>query len=153
MTDTEKVRALKELIGEYWDIAWTEGREDRKHDTITGDGQRTWMAIEKQIDTLARQLAAANRQIAEGKAQWDRVAVSLGADKDCVDSVFAKAEQVSQRAEAAERRAAEVEQKAKRYDWLREPDNDGPSLVATYGLDDLDQAIDAAIAAGEKEGG
>lgn len=41
---------------------------------------------------------------------------------------------------------------AERYQFLRDPANDdGPSLLGTYGLGDLDDAIDAALSvAGDK---
>jgi hypothetical protein len=46
---------LHELIGEYWMLAYNEGKEGRTHDTAFGDAQRVARAI---CDTI-RELAAA----------------------------------------------------------------------------------------------
>jgi hypothetical protein len=54
---------------------------------------------------------------------------------------------------AAEARVKEVERDAARYRWLREPSNlDGPRMLAVSDPDELDAAIDAALAGKQEEG-
>lgn len=43
---------LRELIGEYWNLAYKEGVEGRTHDTEAGDGQRVWLAINAAITAM-----------------------------------------------------------------------------------------------------
>lgn len=37
---------ITELLDEYWDLAFAEGKEGRDHDTINGDAQRVRVALE-----------------------------------------------------------------------------------------------------------
>jgi hypothetical protein len=41
------------LIGEYWDIAYREGRDGRTSDTKEGDAQRVWSELSTLISSLA----------------------------------------------------------------------------------------------------
>lgn len=47
-------QSLKELIQEYWDAAYLEGKEGRTEDTKDGNAQRIWSAIESKIDEDAK---------------------------------------------------------------------------------------------------
>lgn len=53
-----------------------------------------------EMEAVLTAVADAFEQIEEGKQQWDRVAAALGADGDCVDDVFAKADAVAELIEA-----------------------------------------------------
>lgn len=50
---------LKNLIGEYWCLAYAEGMDGRTHDTEAGDAQRVLHAIESAIDSLTAERDAA----------------------------------------------------------------------------------------------
>lgn len=51
------VERLRELIAEYWDLAYAEGAESRSHDTPAGDAMRVSAEIDKCIAVLLQQLA------------------------------------------------------------------------------------------------
>lgn len=51
------VERLRELIAEYWDLAYAEGAESRSHDTPAGDAMRVSAEIDKCIAALLHQLA------------------------------------------------------------------------------------------------
>lgn len=46
-------KALEKLIGEYWTLAYNEGKEGRDHDTENGDAQRVLHEIHECISALA----------------------------------------------------------------------------------------------------
>jgi len=48
-------KALLELIAEYWNLAYAEGKEGRNHDTPDGAAQRTLSAIEAALASLVRE--------------------------------------------------------------------------------------------------
>lgn len=53
MSDIErKARELRELIDQYWSLAYAEGQERRDHDTEDGDAQRISMEIDIAIRSL-----------------------------------------------------------------------------------------------------
>lgn len=54
----KEVRALQEHIDRYWELAYAEGREGRKHDTKDGDAMRCRHEIERSIRTIAAQAPA-----------------------------------------------------------------------------------------------
>ena len=51
--DTPEVEALFELIGNYWTLAYSEGKEGREQDTEAGDAAATWHDIQRGIRRLA----------------------------------------------------------------------------------------------------
>lgn len=111
-------------------------------------------------DTLARQLAEANARTAMLEADRSRLTacpwrVQKGLTSHCQPPK--RLREALDQAEAAERRAAEVEKDAARYRWLRQDagfEGWGLPRMHPHGREvsgaALDQAIDAAIAAGEK---
>lgn len=52
--DEAFVRALLDLIGNYWDLAYKEGAEGRQSDTQDSAAQWTWNEIERRIRALSR---------------------------------------------------------------------------------------------------
>lgn len=48
---------LRDLIGQYWDLAYAEGKEGRDHDTEDGAAQRCWSAIDAEIQWFSSALA------------------------------------------------------------------------------------------------
>lgn len=59
MSDIEK---LRDLIDKYWDIAWNEGYENRRHDTAACDAQKCRSDIERILSDL--QAARAGGEVA-----------------------------------------------------------------------------------------
>lgn len=55
----DAVREALELIGQYWDLAYAEGKEGRTTDTPNGDAQRTLAAIEAKLGDMSRLAALA----------------------------------------------------------------------------------------------
>lgn len=54
MDDTEKrARELRELIDQYWSLAYAEGVEGRTHDTEAGEAQRVSLEIDSAIRAIA----------------------------------------------------------------------------------------------------
>lgn len=54
---------LDELLEQYWNAAYTEGKEGRNHDTKDAIAQRTLVAIHAEVQRLI--LAERNRQSVE----------------------------------------------------------------------------------------
>lgn len=53
MNDIErKARDLRELIDQYWDLAYAEGLQRRDQDTADGDAQRVSMEIDSAIRSI-----------------------------------------------------------------------------------------------------
>jgi hypothetical protein len=52
------VRLLFDLIGDYFDIGVTEGKEGRSHDTVDGAAQRKWREIQEVVFRLAARPAS-----------------------------------------------------------------------------------------------
>lgn len=71
---------IKELIGQYWDIAHAEGRADRTHDTEAGDAQRVWIEIQSAIDRLAADLVLAVGERNRLQLKWDEFRQSKNAE-------------------------------------------------------------------------
>lgn len=63
MTTEQTHARLKELIGEYWEIAYAEGKEGLDHDTEDQSTQLTWRAISKEIEALAASAPPADPDI------------------------------------------------------------------------------------------
>lgn len=150
-TPEEKARVYGEVMDEACEmqrkaLADTEEGRDRLKAPITPDDFG---------------VPAEWRERAENYARWLASCEVNTLARQLAEAIAAK--------EAAERRAAEVEQKAKRYDWLRDKSygqRQHPIVVSQHRMsyasidtthyvgplfgDALDQAIDAAIAAGEK---
>jgi hypothetical protein len=62
---------LRDLIEDYWGLAWAEGRENRHHDTLNGDAQRVLRGINSAIDRLAaRGDTSPAACITGGKTGW-----------------------------------------------------------------------------------
>jgi len=51
---------LMDLIDEYWDLAWSEGRRGVSSDTRDGDAQRVRSAIDAKIKQLSARRATAD---------------------------------------------------------------------------------------------
>lgn len=49
----KKARSLRELIDQYWSLAYAEGREGRTHDTEAGDAQRVSLEIDSAIRDIS----------------------------------------------------------------------------------------------------
>lgn len=77
MTPTPQPKALEELIGEYWDIAWYEGSQGRNIDTQDGAAQRKLSEIMRGVDSLRAEVERL-RADAERMRQWF----------DCIQDVY-----------------------------------------------------------------
>ena len=55
MEHTTEMQKLDELLGEYWDTAYAEGREGRAHDTPEGRAQRALHAIHAHVASMVRE--------------------------------------------------------------------------------------------------
>jgi hypothetical protein len=53
---TTSIEHLMELIDKYWDLAYTEGREGRMHDTLDEKAGTTRQEIEKELYELLHQV-------------------------------------------------------------------------------------------------
>ena len=50
---------IMELIDKYWDLAYKEGSEDRKHDTQNGDASKIRFQLESRISAMQEVVDAA----------------------------------------------------------------------------------------------
>lgn len=64
MSDIEK---LRDLIGQYWEIAYREGSDGRQHDTEEGSAQECWTNIQVELTKLQAENEALRARAAELK--------------------------------------------------------------------------------------
>lgn len=46
---------LDNLLGQYWDLAYAEGKDGRVHDTVEGAAQKTLAAIHAEVEGLIKE--------------------------------------------------------------------------------------------------
>lgn len=139
------VAEVMALVGEYWAIAYTEGLEQRKHDTPAGDAQRVLSAITNALTAIVQERDA----LQNDKQAMQKSLVALGGNyaETCEEYDTLKA------------RVAELEgdvaRDAARYKFLRHSDWLDEFVMESHGIrpgisETLDVAIDAAIAAAKE---
>lgn len=142
MTTTPEESAMAEVKAVAWSvlaerIEWLKAFSDNgAYRRIQGPSAGNAYDLALELEQLQ---SDHERAVAELRAQLDVA-------KRALEMVGEIANTQRQRAERAEAQVAELQRDARRYAWLRDPDNmDGPNLVATLGKDELDAAIDALL--------
>lgn len=154
--DVERLDDLRELIGEYWCLAFAEGQEGRNTDTPDGAAQRCISTIEEIIREARAALTPPEGHVVVTRNEAGQaVAVTRQDDEGRILSVIAEFAPP----EGYVLVPVAVQKDAQRYRWLRDSapeewdvtrwlDNDTQEL---HVQDYLDEAIDSAMLAASPE--